>query len=251
MRLPGAACNLPGASSAAALVLSAVGVTGFRSTPKSSFFIAAAAKPEHLRAQTMPPWQTAFGEKAAIRAEPLSIDTCNCADEAANEAIRFHPDCPFGQERHPALISLIRNIETDRPQGIQRTALNFNGTAVKRNGKTFRMTLGSMDNGAIKIDPDEHVTMGLCVGEGLESMLSGRQMGYAPAWALLSADGIAKFPVLPGLEGLTIFRENDANGRNQKAIEECGTRWREAGRDVFALRPEIGNDLNDEIRKGR
>jgi hypothetical protein len=70
-------------------------------------------------------------------------------------------------------------------------------------------------------------------------------MGYEPAWALLSAGGIAKFPVLPGLDALTIFLENDE--KNRKAMRECGLRWRDAGRDVFTLRPEIGSDLNDEI----
>jgi len=69
------------------------------------------------------------------------------------------------------------------------------------------------------------------------------------AWALLSSAGIAKFPALPGLEGLTIFRENDDS--NRTAVEECGLRWRQAGRDVFTLRPEIGSDLNDEIREAR
>src|SRR5262249_5535393 len=83
----------------------------------------------------------------------------------------FNKSCPFGQERFPALISLIRNIETDKLQAIQRTALNRNGTAVKSNGKTLRMTLGPMVGGAIKIDDDADVTQTLGIGEGLESTL--------------------------------------------------------------------------------
>jgi hypothetical protein len=172
-------------------------------------------------------------------------------DEDFSHVIRFHPACPFGKERSPALVSLIRNIESDKPQGIQRTALNADGTAIKRNGKTFRMTLGPAKGGAIKVDEDAHVTQGLCVGEGVESVLTGRQMGYVPAWALLSDDGIASLPVLAGLEGLTIFLENDERNQNQQAANECGLRWRKAGRDAFILRPEIGNDLNDEIRETR
>jgi hypothetical protein len=57
------------------------------------------------------------------------------------------------------------------------TALAADGTAIKRNGKTFRMSLGSIASGAIKLDPDADATQGLCVGEGLETCLSGRQMG--------------------------------------------------------------------------
>jgi hypothetical protein len=169
--------------------------------------------------------------------------------EDFGHAIRFHPACPFGKEGFPALVSLIRNIETDAPQGIQRTALAPDGKAIKRNRKTFRMTLGAAKGGAIKVDLDEHVAMGLCVGEGLESVLTGRQMGYAPAWALLSASGIEEFPILSGLEGLTIFLENDE--ANRQAANECGLRWREAGRGVFTLEPETGNDLNDEVCEAR
>jgi putative DNA primase/helicase len=111
------------------------------------------------------------------------------------------------------------------------------------------MTLGPATGGAIKIDPDEHVTYGLCVGEGLETTFAGRQIGFAPAWSLLSDSGIANFPVLPGLDGLTIFLENDSASRT--AANECGRRWQAAERDVFTLRPDIGNDLNDEIREAR
>jgi putative DNA primase/helicase len=128
-----------------------------------------------------------------LRGRRLELPEGDCS-----RFIRFHANCPFGKERHQALVSLIRNIKTDKPQAIQRTALNpADGTAVKRNGKTFRMTLGPVASGAIKIDPDEHVTLGLCVGEGLETCLAGRQIGFAPAWALLSAAVLQNFQCSP------------------------------------------------------
>jgi len=65
--------------------------------------------------------------------------------------IRFHPACSLGQERFPALVSLIRNVKTNAPQAIQRTALCLDGKAMKRSGKTFRMTLGPTLGGAIKM----------------------------------------------------------------------------------------------------
>jgi putative DNA primase/helicase len=154
---------------------------------------------------------------------------------------------PFRERTLPALVALIRNIETDKPQGIQRTALNPDGAAIKRGGKTFRMTLGPMAEGAIKIDADENVTTGLSVGEGLESTLAGRQLGHAPAWALINNTGIRYLPVPPGIEALTLFCENDA--ANRKAVEECGTRWVREGREVFVLNPDKNfSDLNDELR---
>jgi putative DNA primase/helicase len=76
--------------------------------------------------------------------------------EDAWEAIRFQPSCHFGlSERYPAMVCLVRNIVTNEPQGIHRTALTPDGTAVKRNGKTFRMSLGPTSEGAVKIDPDD------------------------------------------------------------------------------------------------
>jgi len=77
-----------------------------------------------------------------------------------------------------------------------RTALSPDGIAVKRNGKTFRMTLDPIADGAVKLDPDEDVTQGVCIAEGVEMALAGRQMGLRPVWALLGESGLASFPVL-------------------------------------------------------
>ena len=60
------------------------------------------------------------------------------------------------------------------------------------------------------IDPDEDVTQGICIGEGLETCLSGRLIGYRPVWSVLTTSGVAGFPLLPGIDGLTIFGERDA-----------------------------------------
>jgi hypothetical protein len=81
----------------------------------------------------------------------------------ASEFLRFHTSCPFGNERHPALIALIRNIITNKPQAIQRTALSPDGKEIRRDGKTWRMTLGPAGGGGIKISPDEDVTAAGCL----------------------------------------------------------------------------------------
>ena len=43
---------------------------------------------------------------------------------------------------------------------------------------------GEANGAAIKLDADEMVTMGLTIGEGIETVLSARQLGFRPAWAL-------------------------------------------------------------------
>ncbi len=176
------------------------------------------------------------------------------ADYPPADCIRFDPDCKFGAGpngvRHPAMVVLVHNILTNAPQAIQRTALTADGTALKHNGKTLRMSLGPTAGGAVKLSPDEDVEQGLCIGEGVETVLAGMQrFGLRPAWALIGTTGLACFPVLPGIEGLHILTENDANGANARAVAECTERWREAGCDVFHALPEPEfNDLADELK---
>jgi hypothetical protein len=147
------------------------------------------------------------------------------------------------------MICLVRNIVTNEPQAIHRTALAPDGAAIKRDGKTYRLTLGSTAGGAIKLDPDEEVTQGICIGEGLETCLSGRLIGYRPIWSVLSTSGVARFPLLPGIDGLTIFGEYDEKQQSMEAIQSCAERWLAAGKEVLTAWPMAGNDLNDEYHR--
>jgi hypothetical protein len=165
-------------------------------------------------------------------------------DQAADwhRVLRFHPSCPFGQERAPAMIALMRDVITDEPRCIQRTRLKPDGK------KVDRQMLGAAKGAAIKIDADADVTQGLCIGEGLETCLSGRAMGLRPVWALGSAGAIGSFPVLAGVSGLHIFGEHDESRTNQKNAQDCADRWGGAGREVLLAEPDCGKDLNDEWR---
>jgi putative DNA primase/helicase len=157
-----------------------------------------------------------------------------------HRVLRFHPTCPFGADRAPAMIALMRDFATDEPRCIQRTRLTADGIKIER------QMLGPSKGAAIKIDPDADVTRGLCIGEGLETCLSGRVMGLKPVWALGSAGAIANFPLLPGIEGLHIFLENDE--ANQRASKVCADLWLDAGCTVLTAAPVTGSDLNDELR---
>jgi len=194
-------------------------------------------------------WRASIDPRRTIAERYLKSRALELPEEAASEAIRFHPACPFGSERFPAMVYLVRNIRTNEPQAIHRTALAADGTAIKRNGKTFRMSLGPIGGGAIKLDPDEDVTQGLCIGEGVETCLSGRQMGLRPVWSAVSTGGVKSFPVLPGIDGLTLFKENDPGGKSAEDVETCARRWYDAGRNVVIVEPDTANDLNDELRE--
>lgn len=170
-------------------------------------------------------------------------------DEAAGEAIRFHPACPFGLARVPCMVALVRHVQTNEPRAIHRTAITEAGQKFAVNGLD-RMTLGPIGGGAVKLTDDADVTLCLGIGEGIESTLSLRlavEFGASPVWALLSAGQVAAFPVLAGIESLWIAVDHDDAGI--KAAREGSARWRRAGREVFRVTPRVAAaDLNDLAR---
>lgn len=168
--------------------------------------------------------------------------------EISTTSVRFHPDCPWRDAsgeiiRVPAMVAAMRCIRTDRVSAVHRTRLTNDGRKVDR-----RM-LGAAAGAAIKLDPDENVLGGLTIGEGIETCLAARQLGFAPVWALGSVGGIARFPVLDGIEAITVLAETGDNGASERAVAECGRRWREAGREVLVVSPKVPGDVNDATRR--
>jgi hypothetical protein len=166
-------------------------------------------------------------------------------------ALRFYSPCPFNGTTYPALIALFRDIHSNEPKAIHRIALGPGGWVI---GKKM---LGPVSGCAVKLDADENVEQGLTIGEGIATVLAGRQLGFRPAWALGSAGAIRAFPVLTGIEALTILVDNDAadgNGRQagQRAALECSQRWTAVGKEVHRVVPRReGADMADLIEGGR
>ena len=99
-------------------------------------------------------------------------------------------------------------LASNEPCGIHRTFLDDTGR------KLGRKMLGRARSAAIKLDADANVTLGLHLGEGLETCLAARLAGFRPVWALGSAGAIAAFPVLSGIEAITILGEVGDGGAN-------------------------------------
>jgi len=130
-----------------------------------------------------------------------------------------------------AMIALMTGPVTGKSTGIHRTYIDANGQRIGRK------MLGP--KGVVRLYPDEAVTIGLSIGEGIESTISGALLtGQTPAWAALDAGNIASFPVLAGIECLSIFVDNDAGGTGQRAAEKCATRWYDAGRSTLLFTPK-------------
>jgi len=172
------------------------------------------------------------------------------AKAAFGHAIKFHPTCPFGGKHVPCLVALVRNMKTDEPQAIHRTALTRDGEKAIVKGNS-RLGLGPFAGGAIKLTRDENVTTCLGIGEGIETTLSLqllREFGTSPIWAMLNAGGVASFPVLNGIEVLWIAVDHDPAGRS--ASLECVERWLADGRETIEVVPNrAGADVNDSVRR--
>lgn len=172
----------------------------------------------------------------------------------SGDVLRFHPGCPFRLEdgttaRLLAMMALFRDIITDEPCGLHRTALKPDGSGkadIPGLGNPKKM-LGIAKGAAIKLSADEEITHGLGLAEGIETAMTALCAGWRPVWACGSAGAIGAFPVLAGVEELTIFGDADPTGL--AAAKVCRTRWRQAGRlcTIF-LPPQDGEDWNDTVR---
>ena len=192
-----------------------------------------------------PPHETPVDFHLARRRLILPPDSGDC--------LRFHPRCVFGKNAAgityaPCMVALVRNVITNQPQAIHRTALDQEGHKVEIGGRD-RMALGPIASGAVKLTADEDVTIALGIGEGIETALSLQRIpewAGSPVWSVLNANGVASFPLLAEVETLAVAVDHDVAG--EKAALAVAERWRGAGREVLLFEAVVpGNDMNDAL----
>jgi hypothetical protein len=64
-------------------------------------------------------------------------------------------------------------------------------------------------------------------------------------WAAGDAGGIRHFPVLAGIECLTVWADTDDGGAGMAAARACATRWSLAGREAAIKVPPAPSDFAD------
>jgi putative DNA primase/helicase len=183
--------------------------------------------------------------------EARAIDTSAIADVLERtDAIGWHPAVYFNEPGHAlegrrlgCIVGVMSDPVTAKPTGaISRTYLH-DGLKI---GKA--KTLGA-PAGIIRLTSDDEVLEGLHLAEGLETALSAMSIGLRPMWATGSTSLMAKFPVVSGIEALTIVADHDRNGAGERAAREAETRWRGAGKEVRLLQATALGDLNDVLRE--
>jgi hypothetical protein len=185
--------------------------------------------------------------------ETRRIDTSAIADLLARtDAIGWNPSVYFNEPGHPlhgqklgCIVGIMTNPATVQRSGaISRTYIGPDGKKVCK-AKTH-----GEGGGIVRLSPDEDVFEGLFLAEGLETALAAAALGLKPIWATGSAGTMGKFPVLAGIECLTLISDHDANGAGERAAREAEERWLAAGREVRILRAKaVGYDLNDALKR--
>jgi len=170
-----------------------------------------------------------------------------CALPPADGDLRFMPAL-----RHPsgymgsALVALITDVCTAAPLSLHRTWIKPDGSKADVSPPRLLLKDHPIAGGVIRLWPDEDVTTGLGVAEGIETALSLAH-GFTPVWSLIDAGHLAKFPVLNGVQDLIIAADNDDAGR--KAADECARRWSPHAAVRVISADADGCDLNDEVRE--
>lgn len=141
----------------------------------------------------------------------------------------------------PALVGRMSLFEDRRQgRGLHCTWLVESGNGWRRAQRRY---LGPKAGCCVRLWPDEDVTQGLGVAEGVETALSLAH-AYTPVWACMDAGNLTAMPVLEGIETLMIAADHDRAGIN--AAEACARRWAAAGREALVAMPDTPRaDLND------
>ncbi|MCO4881563.1 toprim domain-containing protein [Paraburkholderia caribensis] len=191
------------------------------------------------RATLDPRWLGYWRSLGAVRDIGRAyLESRACALPPADGDLRFDPDAehPSGYVG-PCLVALVTDVLTGVPISLHRTWVNADGS--KSDVDPPRLLLGGhrKAGGVIRLWPDEYLTQGLAIAEGIETALSLARV-FQPAWAMIDAGNLGKLPVLAGVDALTIAVDDDPAGI--RAADTCAERWAWCDRDVTLV--EVGHD---------
>jgi hypothetical protein len=145
-----------------------------------------------------------------------------------------------------ALVALVTDAITCEPMTLHRTWIRGDGSKAPLDVPRMLLQGHRKAGGVIRLWPDEAVTYGLGIAEGIETALAAAH-AFTPMWSCIDAGNLAAFPVLAGIEALTIFADNDASGKGQRAANECAERWASHAEVTIVEPTHAGTDFADEV----
>jgi hypothetical protein len=184
-------------------------------------------------------WTEGRDPRGTLAEEYLAARKLNLAPELCGTVLRFHLQCPWRNENDqvefiPCLIAAFTSTADGQITGIHRIRLDRPSLWPK----TQRKMLGTAKGAAIKLDA---AGFRVAIGEGLETCMAARQLGFSPVWALGSARPLAP---IDGVGELIILGEHDG-GASRAAADACSKSW--SNRQVLLALPSLGKDFNDYL----
>jgi putative DNA primase/helicase len=184
-------------------------------------------------------WETSRPLLGSLAASYLARRGCRLPPADAD--LRF---LPAHGEYLDAMLGRVTDAVTCEPISLHFTRLNPDGSKVSDNPKLL-LKDHRKAGGVIRLWPNETVTLGLAISEGVESALAAAHE-FTPIWSAIDAGNLGAFPVLCGIEVLTIIGDHDEAGLS--AAKACAQRWADAGCEVKIARPRMsGLDAADLV----
>lgn len=197
-------------------------------------------------------WSIAQEPQVAVeyllnRGIPLGVVEQVSADIRGASALRLYDgkhDCGC----HRAMVALIRNAK-GVPISIHRTYLGVDGKQ-----KKIMPPLENITGGCVRLGEPENT---LVLAEGIETALAASAITGYPAWATISAHGLAEFKGIPRhVKKVIICADNDASFTGQAAAFECAKYMKQRVKvETIVTMPKIiGMDMLDvfnELRDGK
>lgn len=166
---------------------------------------------------------------------------------ATSDALRFSASCRkmLGEPVKGAIgamIAIMTDPASGAPTGCHRTYIDRDLKRIQRGalGRT----------GVVRLTQLEQSNRKLSIGEGIESSIAGSILlgTGAAVYSGISAGGLSTFPVISGVEHLTIFSDNDHNQTGQRSAKLTFNRWRDAGVSATLHVPFPGHkDFNNVL----
>lgn len=192
-------------------------------------------------------WQT--GNKPGIVSAYLQIrkipnDIISEVKDLRGTESCYHKE--YGKH-YPAMLALIRN-NKGVPISIHRTYFitGQDGSAALKE-KKIMPPVEKITGGAVRLgEPDET----LILAEGIETALAGWAITGHPAWATISAHGLANFTSIPRhVKRVIVCADNDTSFTGQAAAFECAKYMKQRAKvETEVIMPSVmGFDMQDAL----
>ena len=174
-------------------------------------------------------WHSGIDPSGTLTAQYLARLGLSLPDDVRGRVIRHHGSLAFAKDqRMPGMLTLLRELDGDRPVAVVRTYLDADAR------KVAARILGPAFRAAVMFDPGEHAHLHVAIG--IEAVIRALALGHRPLWAVASTEALMNLASLPpaGAEALTILMVA-GDGNAKRAATAATARLASASRIVRTI----------------